>query len=181
MRRTLNEVSFRDEKKHITVFLDALSNIKDDTGAHQLFDQLLTTSEKAMLGRRLLIARMLIDGYSHREICGQLKASPNTTRTISRWLSAKLPGYNDALEEIMEEAEVRQEERKASRRKNYYTSDPFTFSSMKSRYPAHFLLFNILDAVLSPPSKSPHRKRKIKRKNKNNSKSSSSILYHKPA
>lgn len=93
---------------------------------------LLTESERIMLGRRIIIARLLIAGESQRDIEAQLKVGRDTIGRVQRWLEDQLPGFEDAIAELEKELDGREF------RRNYAKSAMFR---LKKRYPAHFLLF----------------------------------------
>ena len=93
---------------------------------------LLTPSERIMLGRRILIARRLIAGHSHENISGSLKVGMDTVHRVHRWLQDQMPGYERAIKGMEEEYQKRKE------KKLYATS---LLYRLKKKYPAHFLLF----------------------------------------
>jgi uncharacterized protein YerC len=93
---------------------------------------LLTESERIMLGRRIRIARKLLAGETHREIEASMKVGRDTVGRVERWLHDQLPGYEKAIAELEKEFEKRQF------KKNYATSALFR---LKAKYPGHFLFF----------------------------------------
>ncbi len=93
---------------------------------------LLTESERIMLGRRIIIARKLIAGESHRDIEAQMGVGRDTIGRVQRWLWDQLPGYEQAVAELEKELEKR------AFKKQYAESALFR---LKKKYPAHFLLF----------------------------------------
>ena len=102
-------------------------------GAMKLFlRDLLTESERIMLGRRIVIARKLISGETHRSIEIELSVGKDTVWRVQRWLNDQLPGFENAISELEKEFGNREF------RKLYAQSAIFR---LKKRYPAHFLLF----------------------------------------
>src|SRR3989344_201407 len=93
---------------------------------------LLTESERIMLVRRIIIARLLIAGESQRNIEAQLKVGRDTIGRVQHWLEDQLPGFETAVAELEKELTGREF------RRNYAQSALFR---LKKRYPAHFLLF----------------------------------------
>jgi uncharacterized protein YerC len=93
---------------------------------------LLTESERIMLGRRIMIARKLISGKSHREIESNMGVGKDTVWKVQQWLYDQLPGYEQAIKELEKEFEKREF------KKQYAASALFR---LKKKYPAHFLLF----------------------------------------
>jgi len=102
-------------------------------GAMKLFlRDLLTESERIMLGRRIIIARLLITGESQRNIETQLKVGRDTVGRVQRWLEDQLPGFENAIAELEKELAGREFRREYARS---------AMVRLKKRYPAHFLLF----------------------------------------
>lgn len=102
-------------------------------GAMKLFlRDLLTESERIMLGRRIIIARMLIAGETHRAIENKMHVGRDTVWRVQRWLYDQFPGFEHAV------AELEKELSKREFRKNYAQSVMFR---LKKKYPAHYLLF----------------------------------------
>lgn len=93
---------------------------------------LLTESERIMMGRRILIARRLLSGEDYDKIEADLGVGRDTVWRVQKWLLDQLPGYENAIRELEKEFEGRKFKKK------YATSMLFR---MKKRYPLHFLLF----------------------------------------
>lgn len=104
---------------------------------------LLTESERIMLGRRIIIARLLIAGESRRSISEQLKVGQDTVYRVNRWLEDQLPGFENAIAQLEKELTGREF------RRAYAQSALFR---LKKKYPAHFLLFP-WPKVAAPKSK----------------------------
>jgi uncharacterized protein YerC len=127
--------------RHRIEVLDALYTaagaVRGRTAMRLFLRDLLTESERIMLGRRIIIARMLIVGESRRSIEDELKVGPDTVYRVGRWLEDQLPGFENAIAELEKEF-ARREERRAAK-ELYETSLIFR---LKKKYPAHFLLFS---------------------------------------
>lgn len=80
--------------------------IRDRKGLMLFFDDLLTTTEKAMLGKRMLIAVFLEHGYSYAEISNILKVSAATIGTISERLQKGGDGFRLALRKLEREEAI---------------------------------------------------------------------------
>jgi|SRR3989344_1078992 len=68
---------------------------------------LLTPSERIMLGRRIMIARRLIAGAAYDTIETDLKVGRDTIWRVQRWLHDQLPGYEHAVEKFEKELDIR--------------------------------------------------------------------------
>ena len=93
-------------------------------------EDLLTESEVTMFARRIEIARRLLRGLSFDEIKSELHVGRQTIAAVDRWLDGKLHGYRAEL-------------CPAGRRGGAPVLS-YTFESLRKKYPAHFLLINIL-------------------------------------
>lgn len=137
-------------KKEMIATLDALytaaSSVHGRDAVKLFLRDLLTKSERIMLGRRILIARKLLSGATYDEIGMSLRVAPTTIRRVERWLQDEFPGYEQAikgLEKEMDKRAIRAEAR----------DNPFSFAALKRKYPLHFLLFP------QPKPKREYRKR----------------------
>jgi uncharacterized protein YerC len=119
-------------------FIEALDSLYTAAGAvkgraaMKLFlRDLLTSSERIMLGRRIVIARRLLAGDSTRDIQAELRVGPGTLHNVRKWLEDQMPGYEDA---------VRALEKELGKRK-VKTEQKRLLHNLKRKYPLHFLLF----------------------------------------
>lgn len=119
----------------------ATKDLKGPDAVTNFLSSLLTESELLMLGRRLLIARLLLENVTHLEIRTRLRVSPNTVWHVSRWLQEKIPEYGMTLKAIEKESQAKSSAR--TRKSHKDTTAPFSFADLKRRYPMHFLLFNL--------------------------------------
>ena len=114
--------------------LDALytaASVLKGRDAIKLFlRDLLTPSERVMLGRRIIIARMLIAGESYDEIGERLRVGRATIGRVHRWLTDQFPGFENAIKEMEREFEQRKRR-----------GPLISYAYMKRKYPLHFLLF----------------------------------------
>jgi uncharacterized protein YerC len=97
---------------------------------------LLTESERIMLGRRIMIARKLLAGESHRAIEAQLGVGKDTIWRVQRWLLDQMPGYEQVIAGL--EKDLKDRQKQHEHKKLYATSALYR---LKKKYPLHFLLF----------------------------------------
>lgn len=119
-------------------FIEALDSLYTAAGAvkgraaMKLFlRDLLTSSERIMLGRRVVIARRLLAGDSTRAIQSDLRVGPGTIQHVKKWLEDQMPGYEDAVRALEKELDKRA--LKTDQKKMWH--------ALKRKYPLHFLLF----------------------------------------
>src|SRR3989338_521726 len=136
MKVKANELT---KEQHIAV-LDALytaaGTVKGRDAMKLFLRDLLTESERIMLGRRILIARMLIAGSTFDEINTGLHVGKDTVWRVEKWLSDQLPGYENAIKDM--EREFDRRKKKSDDKYLYATSALYR---LKKKYPIHFLLF----------------------------------------
>ncbi|MBY0539279.1 trp operon repressor [Patescibacteria group bacterium] len=117
--------------------LDALytaaSAIKGRDAVKMFLRDLLTKSERVMLGRRILIAQKLLAGETQTAIKQSLGVGNDTIARVEQWLQDQIPGYEQALKKMEEVYDAR-----AMRR-----APLGTFGYLKRKYPLHFLFFPI--------------------------------------
>jgi uncharacterized protein YerC len=131
MRKKLSELSEQEKMETLDMLYTAASTLKGRDATKTFLRDLLTPSERIMLGRRIWIARLLIQGDSQAEIGRKLKVGPNTIWRVEKWLDDQIPGYEDAIKGL--ESELK---------KRSMTKTPdFSFKALKKSYPLHFLLF----------------------------------------
>lgn len=133
---------YRDHEKDLA--LKALrgmaEGMREKDAVITFVDELLTESEKLVLGRRVLIAQMLVTGHSQAEIREKLHVSPNTFTRTRKWLDKQIPNYGEALKDF-------EKNRPSKKLGGFGYGNPLSFGGLKKKYPAHFLLFNIVDEL----------------------------------
>lgn len=132
MKRKISELTEREQIETLDALYSAASGLKGREAMKHFLKDLLTMSERVMLGRRILIARNLLAGESHAEIMRSMKVGPDTVLRVERWLEDSLPGYEDAIMAL--------EKAQTARRKSKYP-EWGTFAYLKKKYPLHFLLW----------------------------------------
>lgn len=132
MKRKVSELTKREYIVTLDALYTAASSVKGRDAVKLFLRDLLTPSERIMLGRRIIIARLLLKGERYEDIEQRMRVSRKTVAKVDRWLNDQFPGYETALAE----AEKVYEER-VSRRE----LEPFTYAWLKKKYPLHFMLF----------------------------------------
>ena len=135
MKRRAKELSKKEQLETLDALYTATSSLRDRKDMKLFLRDLLTESERIMLGRRILIARCLLAGTSAITISEQMKVGMDTIYKIERWLSDQFPGFEKALQQMEKQMEKRKR------------PEPFSFAYLKQKYPMHFLLFNIGEEI----------------------------------
>lgn len=91
-----------------SLLIDCIGRCSNSTLAADLVNDLLTTTEKVMLAKRIGIALMLLKKVGAREIAKTLKVSSPTIYKVKIWLEIKGSGYRTLLESIVKEDEAKE-------------------------------------------------------------------------
>lgn len=132
MKRMLKDLSQKEMIVTLDTLYTAASGVKGREAVKMFLRDLLTPSERIMLGRRIIIARFLLKGESYGAIEKRLGVGRTTIARVHHWLDDQLPGYEAAIKEMEKEFIKRDGKRL------YATSAMFR---LKKKYPLHFLLF----------------------------------------
>ena len=96
----------------------------------------LTESERIMIGRRILIARHILKGSQADDIAEALHVGYDTIYRVERWLQDQFPGYERAVEEMEKEFKKRQDAQEDKRM--YATNNLYP---LKKKLPDAFSFF----------------------------------------
>jgi TrpR-related protein YerC/YecD len=89
------------EERITDLFRNSLSSLSTKERVALFLDDLLTTTEKIMLSKRLAIAFMLMKGQSYPSINDRLKVSDATIWNVKNNLTVNGKGFQMAIEQIM--------------------------------------------------------------------------------
>ena len=134
-----NELTENEKKKYLGQFYSMVALLKNRDEVKEFFKDLLTLSEVVMISRRIEIAKMLLEGYSHLEIRAKMKVGFATIMHVERWLDKGFGGYKKIIERY----------NKRCTRHNFdpEAMTPFSPAWVRKKYPAHGLLFNLLGKI----------------------------------
>jgi len=142
MRKQINQNNDQLDQQAVKKLFEVAGVAAQKKQLDSFLKGLLTNSEQLMLGRRLLVAELLLSGQTQAEIIYKYKISPNTVWRINKWLIAEFPEYGLVLKEAFA---TKKAHNRAERMSSF---DSLTFAKLKKRYPGHFLLFNLADRRL---------------------------------
>ncbi len=134
MKKKMTDLTEQERINTLDMLYTAAASAKGRDGMKAFLRDLLTPSERVMLGRRIWIARLLMQGMSHAEISRKLLVGLSTVSRVEHWLKDQFPGYEKVIAELEKEMDRRAVRREAK-------ADPFSFAALKRKYPLHFLLF----------------------------------------
>ena len=138
MRKKIEKMSAA-EKAAIEAALSAvLKNV--DNKADTFIDTFLTQREHLVVGRRILIANLILNGSTQMEINNTLGVSPNTYTKVRRWISGDSPSF-----EVSNEIDRERGQKPSS---TVERSGPISFESLRKKYKTHYLLFTLSEHLL---------------------------------
>ncbi len=135
------KISNQDRMKYLDALYTAIESLKSREETKRFLRDLLTESERIMIGRRIIIAQKLLKDQSYNQIMREMKVGPDTIMRVHRWLEDENNGYEKVIKQLEKTFESRQKPIK----KEFY--DTGSFKSIKRRYPLHFFLFNLFDKL----------------------------------
>lgn len=124
-----------ERKKFLGELYTMIALLKSREEVKQFFKDLLTLSEVVMISRRLQVAKMLLEGYTYRDIQAKLKVGFATIVSVERWLNQGFGGYRNII------ARHKKQEKKSE---EYAPAPPFSLKHLRKKYPLHFLLWNMV-------------------------------------
>ena len=96
-----------ETKNEITTFLvTTLTRIDDTDFLRRFINDLLTSTERLMLAKRLMAAVLLLKGYDYIVICRILKISKSTVNLLRRDLERGGDGYRRVFEKFFTQSKI---------------------------------------------------------------------------
>jgi uncharacterized protein YerC len=135
MRREISRIKEKEKKATLEALYQATDRIRGDDAVKIFINDILTESEQITIGRRLLIANLILTGHTYAEIHNQLGVSPNTFSRIRQWLTGRFSDYDQALKDTSPSS--------PSTKVTYTKVTPLSYEHLKKKFPLHFLLFTL--------------------------------------
>ncbi|HAT74009.1 MAG: hypothetical protein US30_C0008G0015 [Candidatus Moranbacteria bacterium GW2011_GWF2_36_839] len=130
-----HNLSDNQKKKYLGDFYTMVSLLENRDEVKNFFKDLLILSEVVMISRRIQVAKMLFEGYTHDEIRKEMKVGFSTVSQVERWLNNGFGGYRKTIEEY---------QKKYKDNPKVKNSKPFK-SGMMKKYPFHYLLWDMIN------------------------------------
>lgn len=131
-----HQLTEAERKKIFNDFYNAIASLNDSKEAEIFLNDLLSPSELIMISRRIQIARLLLAGETQAAVRDKLKVGFNTINQVERWLNNGFNGYKTVLK--------KKKGRNYREKPSLKDDPPYSLSRLRKRYPAHFLLLNLL-------------------------------------
>ena len=140
MSKNTSQISKHEKQLIYSALKECVQRMKRDDSLEVFINQVLTESERLTVGRRLLIANLLLQGSTRMEINEMLSVSPNTVTNIKEWSERTFKNYDEVV------AGVRNRSKHELRIQN--RPEKLSFEALKKAYPTHYLLFTLADKLL---------------------------------
>lgn len=101
-----NPLTQKASKQIFSIFLEAVSSVKDSHSTAIFLTDLLTRTEQIMLAKRLSIAYMLQKGYKQRSISKTLKVSTTTVSKVNNTLEEGKGGYQKVVKLMLKREKI---------------------------------------------------------------------------
>lgn len=145
----------KNEREELLIgFCKALAALKTSEEAAQFLKDLLSKQEADMLAKRIEIARLLIKGFTYKEIKNALKVSYGTVARVSEWLATSGEGYRLVVNRVKKEKSIAQEI-------DEDRMQPVSWKQIKRKYPMYFWPDLLLEEFVR--SAKAHQKERMKK------------------
>jgi len=141
----LNSLPKEKRIQMIGEFYDTIDSLKNRNEVRSFFKSLLTAEEIAALMRRIEVAVLLSANYTYDQIIEILGVGRNKITSVQKSLQQDDNGYNIIIDRLIEN---RKKRLRRIKKENKEKTDMSPMSAVKKKYPAYFLLDNLLDAAV---------------------------------
>lgn len=131
-----------ERRKLVIELAKMLLAVKEERDMVHVLYRLLTPSEQIMVGRRMQVAHMLVEGSTYNSIQKKLHVGVPTIRSVEKWLEDAVRDYDAIRQEQRRRIKDKKWQEKARQRRE--PGDPLSFTSVRRRYTTPFLLLNLL-------------------------------------
>ena len=96
------------EDRIFEIFVEVVASLNKPEEIQFFLNDLLSPTEKVMLGKRLSIAYLILKGYSQRTICGMLKVSAGTVSRVNHNIRIQGRGYKGVMGKVFAKEKLTQ-------------------------------------------------------------------------
>ncbi len=143
MKIKSKELKNENKDRYIDALYNALEYAKARNEIKSFIYDLLTESEQIMLGRRILIAKRLLERWPHDKIVREMGVGLDTVFRVQKWLGGRYKGYEKIVEKI--KRAVQTKSKRKSEFLDYYPTSGF--AEIKRRYKGYYWLSNFLNEI----------------------------------
>ncbi len=103
-----NPLNAKINERIFEIFTEVVAALSKPAEIQDFLNDLLSPTEKIMLGKRLSIAYLILKGYDQRTICSMLKVSSGTVSRVSFNLQIKGKGYKGIFGKVFAKEKIAQ-------------------------------------------------------------------------
>jgi len=141
----LNSLPKEKRIQMIGEFYDMVDSLRDRNEVRFFFKSLLTADEIASLMRRIEIAVLLTAGFNYEKIREILGTGNNKITNVHKALQQDDNGYKMIVKRLIEN---RKRRLRRIKKENKEKANMSPTAALKKKYPAYFLLDNLLDVAI---------------------------------
>ncbi len=142
MKINLKELRTEHKNHYIDALYRALDHAKNRNEVKSFINDLLTESEKIMLGRRIVIAKKLMARQSYENIVQELGVGLDTVYRVKKWLGGRYQGYEKIIEDIRK---MKPRKKRNSGFSDYYPSTGL--AKIRRQYKRYYWLADMIDEL----------------------------------
>ncbi|MCL5004270.1 MAG: Trp family transcriptional regulator [Patescibacteria group bacterium] len=106
-RVSSRKLTAKNQNRMFYLFWKSVAGLKDVREMEFFTGSLFSPVEKVMIAKRFMIALLLCEGLSFRQICDTLKVSPNTISSVSKKLNRNRGGYAKIIDRFLKDTQVK--------------------------------------------------------------------------
>ncbi len=126
----------KDKKQQVLLELcHALAMVKTLPEVAKVLGDLLSDQEIQMVGKRLQIAKLLLDKKTYAEVCDELKVSPPTVARVNMWLQQAGEGFRLVIKKGLGQKSMKIPDWKPPATAGQMTD---SWAYIKRKYPLYF-------------------------------------------
>ena len=131
--KKLGKIKKEEIDECIDVLCKKIVSFKNKDEAKVFILGFLTEKERLSIGRRIIVAKNLLNNKSYTRITDELGVGMDTIANVRRWIS-------EGIYKI-------KPRRSSGHFYNFRDSNQDLWSQLKKKYPSHFLILNIIDEL----------------------------------
>ena len=143
MKINSGKIKKETKEKCLKILYASLNYAGSKNEIRSFINDILTESEKIMLGRRILIAKKLLEKQSYPQIAREIGTGFDTIYKVKKWLGGRHQDYKKVVEKF--DRMIKSKTKLRSGFSDYYLSG--SLADIKRRYRSYYWLSNLLDEI----------------------------------
>ena len=143
MKLEAKRIKSNIKSKCLDALYAAFGFAEEKNATKSFLNDVLTESEKIMIGRRILVAKKLLVGQSYREITREMGVGLDTVYKVKKWLGGRHKGIEKVVDKV--KRSVGYISKNKSEFRDYYQTSGL--AEIRRRYKSYYWLSNLLDDI----------------------------------